>query len=197
MHITEEAGLLLNDLRVAILRAEDMCKLPDIGNVFEPPAPQLLHLPDLDNLVKPAEHTKSIIQLTKAELTLWGASWADSLQCLMKEIESAIPSGWVLKKNDLLLESNSDTVTSLLTNVAFQRLSKGVTSLCEKVTILQSVRRSSGQHLLQPTTWEAVKATLGFRHRDSLCDLCPPSDVEGDPKVDRPSRKGRCIQTSF
>ena len=158
--LTEQSAAVLNTLRRHLHGAEDMTHMRGFDKIFQSPAEGKGHLGSLDGLLQSASHSQSILGVARHEMSVWGNAWGKSLEALVQEIGASTPSGWTLKKADLLDESNGAIVSALLGNSGFTRLSKAVTQLCQLFTILQSVKRSSGQNLVSATVWETCKAAV-------------------------------------
>ena len=158
--VTEESAAAICQLRRDVQAAEDMTRMDCFANIFEAPSQPEGHLADLDAFVSAAPHSQSILGFAKAEQSLWADAVGKCLEALVRDTQASTPAGWVLKKADILDDSNAAIVTALLSNTSFTRLSQSVSALCNKFAILQNLKRSSGQNLVSPTIWESCKTTL-------------------------------------
>ena len=156
---TDECAAALHALQRSFQVAQDMCSIADFDRHFVAPG-EATHLPDLDNYVTPAQHSVGVMALAAAERDLWIGERSAIVKKLVKDIQDATPSGWSLKKNELLDPCNGSTVASLLGNAHFSKLSQSVGELCAKFTVLQNAKKTCGTHLVPPDIWESCKTGL-------------------------------------
>ena len=157
---SETAGEAAKKVQMALRHAIDMQSLPHFATSFNPASHAGGHLFDFDHLLEAKHHSAAVLKLAKSELSIWSDAWAAAMTAHIADIEAGIPAGWSLQKADLLSDSNSGIVSSLLHNTGFQKLSTATAALCEKFSVVQTLRRNSGENLLPAETWESSKSAL-------------------------------------
>lgn len=154
--LTEEAVQLFDATRgavqaftavgVAAGKAETFAEQKEIG-----------HLSALDAFVHCPDFTPFAKGVVEDEVKMWVAAWTSLVKSLVDTVNSAIPEGWQVHKETLLVVENQDVVKTMLTNSKFSELSKTVGDLSVALAL---IRKAQAPPILEAELMTQMKTCI-------------------------------------